>query len=92
MSGFMIVSSPPDQKSLSKLARIPRPWFRSKSVVGLGFGKQNCFSDVINQKAGLPVLDHLTARTEVHGDDRDAGGVGFDQDKTESFRDGVQVQ
>ena len=52
----------------------------------------NCFIDVVNQKTGLPVFDHLTARAEVHGDDGHAGGIGFDQDKSESFRDGVQVQ
>src|SRR5947207_12993481 len=50
------------------------------------------FGDVRNQKTGLPVLDHLTARAEVHGDHRHASGIGFDQHKSESFRDGVQVQ
>src|SRR2546430_4418667 len=52
----------------------------------------NCFSDVVNQKTSLPVLDHLTARAEVHRDDGHASGIGFDQDKSDSLRDGVQVQ
>src|ERR1700738_3087121 len=52
----------------------------------------NCFSDVVNQKTGLPVLDHLTARAEVHRDDGYASGIGLDPDKSESLRDGVQVQ
>src|SRR5258708_38894564 len=52
----------------------------------------DCFSNVGNEKTGLPVLDHLTARAEVHCDDGHTGGIGFDQDKSESFRDGVQVQ
>ena len=52
----------------------------------------NRFSDVVNQKTILPVLDHLTARAEVHRDDGHAGGIGFDEDKSESLRDGVQVQ
>ena len=52
----------------------------------------NCLSDVVNQETGLPVFNHLTARTEVHCDDGHAGCIGFDEDKSESFRDGVQVQ
>src|ERR1700746_1072849 len=51
----------------------------------------NCFSDVVNQKTGLPVLDNLKARAEVHRDDGNARGIGFDEDKSESLRDGVQV-
>jgi len=52
----------------------------------------NCFIDVVDQKTGLPVLDYFTARTEVHCDHGNARGVRFDQHKSESFRDGVQVQ
>ena len=51
----------------------------------------NCFSDVVNQKTGLAVLDNLKARAEVHRDDGHAGAIGFDEDKSESLRDGVQV-
>src|SRR5258705_9411267 len=51
----------------------------------------NCFSDVVNQKTGLPVLDNLSARAEVHRDDGHARGIGFGQDKSEPPRDGVQV-
>ena len=48
--------------------------------------------DVVDQEARLPVLDHLAAGAEVHGDHRHAGGIGFRQDQSESLRDGVQVQ
>ena len=48
--------------------------------------------DVVDQKAGLPVLDHLAAGAEVHGDHGHARGIGFRQDQSESLRDGVQVQ
>src|SRR5207244_10239668 len=79
MSGFMVVSSLPDQKSLSKPVRIPPPWYRSKSIAGHGCGRHddrfqrfvqgpNCFSDVFNQKTSLPVREHLKAKTEVHSD------------------------
>jgi hypothetical protein len=49
----------------------------------------NCFSDVFNQKTGPPVFDNLKARAEFHRDDGNSGGVGFDEDKSESLRDGV---
>ena len=76
-----------DRKVLSDSAAASRSVdFRNSS------NGPNCFSDVVNQKTGLPVLDHLTARAEVHRNDGNAGGIGFDQDKSESFRDGVQVQ
>src|SRR5205807_2633605 len=52
----------------------------------------NCFRNIGNQKTGLPVLDHLAARAEVHRDDGHASGIGFDQDKSETFRDSVYVQ
>src|ERR1039458_9197312 len=48
MSGFMVVSSLPDQKSSSKPVRIPPPWYRSKSgsvaesVGKRGRGKSHC--------------------------------------------------
>ncbi len=103
MSGFMIGSSPPDQESLSKPARIPPPWCRSKSVVGHGRGRPvdrfqkfapgpELLSDVGNQKAGLPMLDHLAASAEIHCDDGHTGGIRFDQDQSESLWNGIQVQ
>src|ERR1017187_9942857 len=38
------------------------------------------------------LLDSLAAGAEVHGDNGHASGIGFCQDKSESLRDGVQVQ
>ena len=48
--------------------------------------------DVVDQETGLPVFDDFPARAEVHGDHGHAGGIGFRQNQSESFRDGVQVQ
>jgi len=98
----MVVSSLPDRKSssnpfVSLHHGIDRKVLPDTVTAGTTIDFRNsskgpnCFSDVVNQKTGLPVLDNLKARAEVHRDDGHAGGIGFDEDKSESLRDGVQV-
>jgi hypothetical protein len=38
------------------------------------------------------VFDDLTAGTEVHGDNGHTGRIGFSQDQSEPFWDGVQME
>src|SRR5437588_3291144 len=49
-------------------------------------------STLLTRKPVCPSFDYFTARAEVHGDYGHAGSIGFHQDQSKSFRDGVQVQ
>ena len=50
------------------------------------------FLGIVDQEARLTVFDHLAAGAEVHGDHRNAGGIGFCQDQPESLGDSIQMQ
>ena len=50
------------------------------------------FVHIVDQKAGPSVFDHFTAGAQVHRDHRHARGIRLCQNKSESFRDRVQVQ
>ena len=104
MSGFMFASLLPVQRSSGKRVRRPAPLSRSRSTAGR-VGGRRCGSisgtrsractascDVVHQEPRLPVLDHLAAGAEVHGDHGHAGRIGFRQHQSESLRDRVQVQ
>ena len=41
--------------------------------------------DIADQKSGLSVVDDLTARAEVHGDDGHARGVSFRENQPDSL-------
>ena len=47
------------------------------------------FGNVIDEESGHPVGDHLAAGSQVHGDDRNAGGIGFGEYQAKPLRDRV---
>src|ERR1017187_7938058 len=50
------------------------------------------FVDIVHQKTRPPLFNHFAAGAQIYRDHGYARGIGFRQDKSESFRDGVQME
>jgi hypothetical protein len=58
---------------------------------GKAFQRLDGLTHVRDQKSSPAILDHFTARAQVHGNNWHARGIRFNQNQSEPFRDSVQV-